>query len=166
MSSYATCPLKNSIQRYVDAFPFVQQLLENLLADRRQAIEALVALIFFAPLTYQQALGFQAAQERVERTFVDSQAVVGQGLAQGVAILFGSEWSQDCNDQAPAAELQLQVLEQVSVVVGTVRHIVCGIHYMSHSTLSTKILPQDNPLSLLGLFDSRGMPNESQLCLE
>ena len=34
-------------------------------------VEALVALIFFAPLAGQEALGFQAAEEWVKGAFVD-----------------------------------------------------------------------------------------------
>ena len=49
---------------------------------RLQPVEALVALFFLAPLAGQQTLGFKPAQQRIERAFVDHQAVVRQRLAQ------------------------------------------------------------------------------------
>jgi len=53
---------KNTGQGRVDALPFVEQLLENYFAVRRQAVEALVALLFFAPFAGEQALCFDPSQ--------------------------------------------------------------------------------------------------------
>src|ERR1035438_6587111 len=97
----------------VDGVPFLKQLGEDLLAVRGEAIEPLIALFLFAPLAGQQSLGFQAPQQRVERAFVDDQAVVGQGLAQRVAVTLLAKLRQDCERQASAAEFEPKVLEQV-----------------------------------------------------
>ena len=57
-----------------------EQLGENLLAVAGEAVEALVALVFFAPFAGQQPCVFKAAQQRVERAFVDLQAASARAL--------------------------------------------------------------------------------------
>jgi len=63
--------LKNPVQRGVDALPFGEQRLQNGFALRGEAIKAFVAFVFFAPFADQEALGFEAAQQRVESAFVE-----------------------------------------------------------------------------------------------
>ncbi len=46
----------------------------------RQAVEPLVAFALFPPLADEQTLGLQPAQQRIERAFVDDEAVFGEIL--------------------------------------------------------------------------------------
>ena len=128
--------LENVFQRCVNALPLDQQLFENQPALWRETVETFVALVFFAPLAYQQTLSFQAAKQRVERAFVDGHAVIGQGFPQRVAIVLGAQRRQDREGKASAAKLLAEVFEAVIVVrAGTYarRHIVYDVHCMSHS---------------------------------
>ena len=90
-----------------------EQLGEDLLAVAGEAVKPLVALVFFAPFAGEQALGFEAAQQRVERAFVDLQAAFGEGFAQGVAVVLLAKLGQHCQGQAAAAEFQAEVFEEV-----------------------------------------------------
>lgn len=110
--------LKNSVQRGIDALPFGEQRLQHGLAFRGEAIKAFVAFVFFAPFADEEALGFEAAQEGVESAFVDGHALVGEGLAEGVAVLLFAKHGEDGEDQGAAAEFEAKVFEEV-VVVGT-----------------------------------------------
>src|ERR1700693_4588237 len=103
--------LKNVFQRRVDTLPLDQQLFENQLSVGRETVETLVALVFLAPLADQQALGLQAAKQRIERAFVDGHAMIGQGLAQGVTVVFSAQRRQYSQGKAAAAEFLPQVLE-------------------------------------------------------
>jgi len=42
-------------------------------------------------LANQQSLAFKTAEEGVERPFIDLQTVIGEGLAQGVAVTLGAK---------------------------------------------------------------------------
>jgi len=97
----------------VHGLPFFEQRGENGFAAGREAIEALVALVFLAPLAGEQALGFKAAQERVERAFLDLHAVRGQSLAKGVSVMLLPELGQNCEDQAAAAKLKAKIFKRV-----------------------------------------------------
>ena len=66
----------------IEALPFRQELLEDLAAVRRQAVEALLAAAFLAPFAGQQLLGLEAAEQGVERALVDVEAEIGEGLSQ------------------------------------------------------------------------------------
>ena len=49
----------------VDVLPLLKQMGQDLLAFGGEAIEALVAFLFFAPLADEEALGFEAPEERI-----------------------------------------------------------------------------------------------------
>src|SRR3974390_53155 len=87
-----------------DAVPFGRQPRVHLRAGLRQPVETLLALVLFAPFAFEQTLGFEPAQQRVERALVDRHAVVLQRLAQGVAVLLAPERSQDGKDEAAAPQ--------------------------------------------------------------
>src|ERR1700722_12182581 len=110
--------LQNAVERVVDAAPFVQKQREDFGAAGREAIKTFVALIFFAPLAEQQALRFEAAQQRIERAFVDNQAVVLERLAQCVAVLLGPQLRQNGDDQAAATKFEAQGFVKFSVYGG------------------------------------------------
>jgi hypothetical protein len=92
------------VERGIDGLPFGEQFFEDFGAERGKSIEALVALVCLAPFAKEKALGFQAAEERVKSSLFDLGATVGQGLSEGVAVLFGAEASEDCEDKRAAAE--------------------------------------------------------------
>ena len=73
----------------------------------RQPVETLVALVLFAPLTHQQALRLQSPKQRIQRTFIDRQSIVRQGLAQRVPVLLRPKLCQDRDDQTPPAQFHL-----------------------------------------------------------
>ena len=75
-----------------------------------------------------------AAEQRVERAFVDLNAMASQRLAERIAVLLGPQLRQDGDDQASAPELQPQVFEECIVhrqyrVADSVLHIVCATQY-------------------------------------
>lgn len=106
---------KNSGQRTVDAPPFGEQLIQHASACVREPVEALVALALFPPFTHQQTLRLQAAQQRVERALVHRQAVLGEHLAQGVAVLLAAQGREGRDDEAASSELQTEVVEDLRV---------------------------------------------------
>ena len=112
--------------------PFGEQGLQHGLAFRGETIKAFVAFVFFAPFADEQALGFEAAEQRVESAFIDGHALVGEGLAEGVAVLLFAEHGQDGEDQRATAKFEAEVFKEL-VVVGTGRHIVYDAHCMVHS---------------------------------
>ena len=76
-----------------------------------ELVEAFVALVFFAPLAGEELLGFEAAEEGVEGAFLDGEAFVSEGFAEGVAVVFGSELGEDGDDKAAAAEFEAEGVE-------------------------------------------------------
>src|SRR5579871_5405409 len=80
-SSMGLCLLQNSVERCVDGLPLFQQLFQDQLALLREPVKTLVAFVLFAPLAGEQPLGFQPAQQRIERAFINGQPLVVQGLA-------------------------------------------------------------------------------------
>ena len=100
----------------------------------REAVEALLALVFLAPLAGEQALALEPAEERVEGAFVDGEALVGECLPERVAVVLVPELDEHGQHQAAPAELQPEVLEVVGVLgwgVG-VSH-VCAAQCMTHT---------------------------------
>jgi hypothetical protein len=93
--------------------PLGQELLQDDLALAREAVEALPALVLLAPLAGQQPLVLEPAQQRVQRALVDVQPVLGQRLAQRVAVLLGPQRGQHGQHQAAPPQLQPQVLERL-----------------------------------------------------
>jgi hypothetical protein len=109
----------------VDALPFGQQLGEDGFAFGREEVEALVAFFVLAPFAGQQALGFESAEEGVEGAFVDVHALLGEGFAEGVTVLLGTEGGEDGENEAAAAEFQAKVVEGIGV-----HRLYCVIHRM------------------------------------
>ena len=63
--------------------------------------------------------------------------LIGEGFAQGVAIVFGAQGRQDRQGKAAAAELLPEVFEAVVLMVMRVyarRHIVYDEYCMPHSS--------------------------------
>jgi hypothetical protein len=120
--------------------PFGKQLLEDLFAYVGEDVEALVALVFFAPFTDQQALSFEAAEEWIEGAFVYGHAVFRQSLAEGVAVLLGVELGEDGEDQRPAAEFHAEVFEEIVIGGHAVWHLLCDIHCTTYTVRCTVLI--------------------------
>ena len=103
--------IQDFVKRVVDDVPFGEELAEGGFALGGEAVEALVALIFFAPFAGEEALGFEAAEEGVESAFLDGEALVGEGFAEGVAVVLGTELGEDGDDEAAAAEFKAEGVE-------------------------------------------------------
>jgi hypothetical protein len=97
----------------LNGFPLSQQLSEHVGPQRRDPVETLVALVLFAPLAYQQPLGLEPAQQRVERALLDLDALIGERLAQCVSVVLLPELSKHGEDQRSAPELQAKIVEDV-----------------------------------------------------
>src|ERR1700760_4295699 len=125
------------MDRAVDGCPLDEQLLEGGGAGGREAVEALVALVLFTPFTDQQALGFEAAQERVEGALFNVDAVIGEGFAQGIAVVLLAELGQDGEDEAAAAELEAEVFKNRLDGFGhTVLYTLYDAQYMPSSSFT------------------------------
>jgi len=107
--------LEDVVDGVVDAVPLGEELGEDGFALGGELVEALVALVLFAPLAGEELLGFEAAEEGVEGAFFNGQALVGEGFAQGVAVVLGAELSEDCNDQAATAEFETEGIEDLGL---------------------------------------------------
>jgi hypothetical protein len=95
----------------VDEFPLCEELFERGGTGGREAIEALVALVLFAPFAEEQALGFKATEERVKGALLNVDAVVGECFTERVAVVLFAELGEDGEDKAATAELKAEVLE-------------------------------------------------------
>jgi hypothetical protein len=99
------------MQRIVDGVPLGEEESEGGFALRGKPIEALVALVFFAPLAGEEALGFEAAEEGIERAFLDGKTFVGERLAEGVAVVLNAQLGEDGDDETAAAEFEAKGIE-------------------------------------------------------
>jgi hypothetical protein len=126
-------PPDDSIQGRVDAFPFREELLEHGFAVRGEDVKALVALVFFAPLADEEALGLETAQQGIQSAFIDGHAVVGESFAEGVAVLLGAELGEDGEDEGAATKLEAKVFEEIRFDGHTVPYPLYDIHCMTHS---------------------------------
>jgi hypothetical protein len=116
----------------VDGFPLYEELLERGGAGGREAVEALVALVLFAPFAEEQALGFKATQERIKGALFNVDAVVGEGLTKGIAVVLLAKLGKDGENEAAAAELKVEILEDGLKSFGhTVLYILYGIQCMT-----------------------------------
>jgi hypothetical protein len=106
-----TLLLCDSAEGGVERVPFRKQLFENLFSVGGKAVEALVAFLVFAPFADQEGLGLEAAQQGIERAFVDLKTVLGEFFAEGVSILLCAQSGEDGEHQTAAAEFQPEVLE-------------------------------------------------------
>ena len=93
--------LEDVVDGVVDAVPLGEELGEDGFAFGGEPVEALVALVFFAPLAGEEALGFEAAEEGVEGAFLDGEAFVGEGFAEGVAVVLGRSWARTATIRQP-----------------------------------------------------------------
>src|SRR6476646_5969394 len=119
--------LQDLVEGAVDGAPFRAQLPQDAYPFRGQLVETLLALVLLTPLAGEEPLGLEAPEQGIEGALVDGQAVVGEGLAQGVAVLLAPEFGQHCQDQRTPAQLQPQVFEGFSSHGITMRNIVCTI---------------------------------------
>ena len=113
--------------------PLLQQPGKDLPAIARKAVEPLVALFFLAPLAYEQALGFQAPQQRIERAFVDVQAALCERLAQRVSLILLVKLGKHRQGQAAAAKFQAKVFEEVFCDCHAVPHTLYINYCITHS---------------------------------
>jgi hypothetical protein len=75
-----------------------------------------------------------SAEKRVERAFVDLQAVVGEGFAQSVAVLLPAQGGENGEDYGAASEFEPEVLKSFLGHVCTVSYIVCHTYCVIHSS--------------------------------
>src|SRR6266478_2626559 len=134
-------PFHNPVQGRIDAFPFGEELLEHGFAIGGQDVKALVALVFLAPFSREQALRLQAAQEGIQSTLFDCHAVLGERLAKGVAILLGTELGEDGEDEGAAAKLEAKVLEEIGLDGHAVQHPLYATHCTPHSISGEVFFP-------------------------
>ncbi len=131
--------VQNFVDGIVEGVPFGEELGEGGFAFRGEPVEALVALVFLAPLAGEQALGLEAAEQGVKGAFLDGKAFVGQSLAEGVSVVLDAELGEDGDDEAAAAEFELEGVEEGFGPVGkgahTVWSILCYIQYMVSSSI-------------------------------
>jgi len=130
--------MEDVVDGVVDAVPLGEELGEDGFAGEGELVEALVALVFFAPLAGEEALGFEAAEEGVEGAFFDGEALVGESFAEGVAVVLSTELGEDGEDEAAAAELEAEGVENLGFDldldlgfgrVGVGVHTVCQLLY-------------------------------------
>jgi len=124
--------VQDFVKRVVDGVPLGEEEGEGGFALLGEPVEALVAFVFFAPLAGEEALGFEAAEEGVEGAFLDGEAFVGEGFAEGVAVMLGAELGEDRDDQAAAPEFEAEGVEELGfwgVEIKWVGHTVCQLLY-------------------------------------
>jgi hypothetical protein len=79
-------------------------------------------------------LGLEAAEEGVEGAFLDGQTLVGEGFAEGVAVMFERKLGQDGDDEAAAAKLEAKGIEDLGIGVELRLVSILYVNYcMSHS---------------------------------
>ena len=79
--------LEDVVDGVVDAVPLGEELGEDGFSLRGEPVEPLVSFVFFPPLAGEKLLRFEAAKEGVEGAFFDRQALVGEGLAERIAVV-------------------------------------------------------------------------------
>jgi hypothetical protein len=112
--------LKDVGEGLVEGGPLGEEEGEEGFAGGGEGVEALIALVFFAPLAGEEALGFEAAKEGVEGAFFDGEALVGEGFAKGVAVVLVAELGENGEDEGAAAEFEAEGVEEGGVGIHTV----------------------------------------------
>ena len=107
--------LQDCVDSGINALPLGEQLLENIGALGREKIEALLALVLFAPFAGEESLGLKPSEKGVERAFVDFQSMLGEGFSERVAVLLATERRQDSQDEATAAKFETKIFKRVWV---------------------------------------------------
>ena len=134
--------IDDALKRRMDAAPLLEKLLQDPSSRGRKAIEALVALVLFSPFANQQSLRFQPPEQRVQRTFVNHQTIVGERFTERVAVLLGFELGEYRDNQAAPPELEPQGIENPRIWrksgcrrewIHRVHHTVCLTHCMQYS---------------------------------
>jgi hypothetical protein len=105
-------------ERGVNLVELGEELFKDLAAIPGKFVEAFLAVVLFAPLALEKALGLKATEKGVERAFVDLDAQSREVLAQGVAIMLPAELSEDGDDEETAAQLQPEIIEEIGVRFG------------------------------------------------
>jgi hypothetical protein len=59
-------------------------------------------------------MAFKPAEKRIERSFIDLHAMIGKGLAQRVAVMFGPQRREDGQRKTSAAKFLPEVFEAVA----------------------------------------------------
>jgi hypothetical protein len=80
-----------------------------LFARNRELVKTFVTLPFFAPFAFKQTLAFQASKQRVQRAFINLNAMVSHDFSQRVAILLGVQGRQDSYYQSATANFETQI---------------------------------------------------------
>jgi len=147
---------EDCVERRVDLPPLVEQLREHFGAVFREAVEALGALFLLAPLALEETLRLESAQQRVERPFVDLEALFRKGFAQRIAVLLGAQRGEDGEHQRPASQLEPQVFKdrRVHGAADTMWNMVSDIQCMTHS-ISCQV-------AVRGMIVSRGAFSSSR----
>src|SRR3954454_10155255 len=125
---------ENAGERAIDGLPLGDEEIQHASAIRGQLVEPLGALVLLTPLAGQQALTLEAPQQRIQRAFFHEQTLVLEHPPQCVAVLLDAERREHRHSQAPAAELQPQVVEKSGLEESvTMRHILFATYYITHS---------------------------------
>src|SRR6185437_1953708 len=99
----------------------------------RKSVKPLIALFFLTPLAHQQPLAFQAPQQRIERAFVDLEAVLRERLAECVAVMLLPQLRQYSQREAAATKFKAKVFEDVFCQGHAVPHTLYINYCISHS---------------------------------
>jgi hypothetical protein len=105
--------LQHSVDGSVDVLPFLKQMGQDLLAFGGEAIKALVAFLFFAPLADEKTLSLESSEERIQSALVDDQAMLCEVLSEGVAVMLVPQLCEDREGKAAASKLEPEVFEDV-----------------------------------------------------
>ena len=137
----------------VDGVPLGEELGEDGFAFGREFVETFVALVFFAPLAGEELLGFEAAEEGVQGAFFNGKAFVGEGLAEGVAVVLGAELGEDGDDEAAAAEFEAEGVEDLGFDLG-LRRVGCWFHTVCQLLYDVQCVMSSSYFWTCGRYDS------------
>ena len=103
--------LDDVAERVIDVLPLPKELLEYDLARFGQFVKTFVPLGVFTPLAHEKTLSLQSAEQRVERSFVDLNALFGEIFAERVSVLFAAEVGKNGEDKRSSPEFHPQIFE-------------------------------------------------------
>jgi hypothetical protein len=125
----------NCVERRIDVFPLGKQVTQNLFAFTRENIKSFLSLVFLAPFARQQSLGFKSTKEGIQGAFVNLHAMFGEGFAQRVAVLLGSELRKNRQNQGTAAEFQPKVLKEIGLTLVHILYVIYCTQYTVQRTV-------------------------------
>src|ERR1043166_316222 len=102
-------------ERGVDFVELGQEQLEDLAAVLGKFVETLLAIVFFAPFAFEQALRFETAKERVKGAFVDLDSERSEILAEGVPVMLPAQLGEDGDDEQSPAQFQPEIIKEIGV---------------------------------------------------